>query len=404
MKQYFDDIVLSIETKLREEPDSRSPRKIYVKEIARLGSRLYDDKNQVAWCGISVPFDLLTAMGVTSCFVEFIGAMLASTGTSDDFVEAAEQAGYAGDTCGFHRSVMGAALKGIMPIPDFLIGTTCPCSGGIAVIENLARHFQKDLFILNVPQESTNESVRYLADQIERMVEFVSQHTGKPLDKDLLRQAVNNSNLEREFFDETYRFASHIPSPTNGRLLSNVGITMALLKGLDAGVEVAREFRDEFAKRVEENIAGVPGERFRLLWIQNRIQFKNPLIELLEKKYKASVVTDELNWITWDPIDPDDPFPGMAKRAISIPINGWGERRVRHLKKLAGEYHIDGAINPCNWGCRQGTGSRGLIAKGLKEIGVPVLNLEVDCVDSRNFAEGQLRTRVEAFMEMLENR
>jgi benzoyl-CoA reductase/2-hydroxyglutaryl-CoA dehydratase subunit BcrC/BadD/HgdB len=32
---------------------------------------------------------------------------------------------------------------------------------------------------------------------------------------------------------------------------------------------------------------------------------------------------------------------------------------------------------------------------------VPVLNLEVDCIDERNFALGQLRTRVEAFVELL---
>jgi benzoyl-CoA reductase/2-hydroxyglutaryl-CoA dehydratase subunit BcrC/BadD/HgdB len=70
---------------------------------------------------------------------------------------------------------------------------------------------------------------------------------------------------------------------------------------------------------------------------------------------------------------------------------------------LARAYKLDGAINPCHWGCRQGTGARGLISDGLKEINVPVLNLEVDCVDTRNFAEGQLRTRIEAFMEMLES-
>ena len=40
---------------------------------------------------------------------------------------------------------------------------------------------------------------------------------------------------------------------------------------------------------------------------------------------------------------------------------------------------------------------------GLKDVGVPVLNLEVDCVDERNFAAGQVRTRIEAFMEMLLN-
>ena len=71
---------------------------------------------------------------------------------------------------------------------------------------------------------------------------------------------------------------------------------------------------------------------------------------------------------------------------------------------LARRYRIDGAINPCRWGCRQGTGSRGIVGQGLKEIGVPVLNLEVDCVDPRNFAEGQLRTRLEAFTEMLSER
>ena len=42
--------------------------------------------------------------------------------------------------------------------------------------------------------------------------------------------------------------------------------------------------------------------------------------------------------------------------------------------------------------------------KGLKEIGVQVLNLEVDGVDKRNFAARRLRTRVEAFVEMPEGR
>ena len=77
---------------------------------------------------------------------------------------------------------------------------------------------------------------------------------------------------------------------------------------------------------------------------------------------------------------------------------------MNHLIQLAKDYKIDGAINPCHWGCRQGTGARGLISEGLKAVGVPVLNLETDCVDSRNFSEGQLRTRLEAFVEMLENR
>ena len=50
------------------------------------------------------------------------------------------------------------------------------------------------------------------------------------------------------------------------------------------------------------------------------------------------------------------------------------------------------------------SGFRGLIEAGLGSIGVPVLNIEADCVDDRKFTEEQLRTRLEAFLEMLEGR
>ncbi len=401
MYQYFKDMADGIEAKILQDPDLPNPRKKYALETARLGSRLYSGNNTVAWCGLAVPFNLLNAMGITSCFVEFVGAVLAATGTADPFLEEAEQAGFVGDTCGYHRSVIGAARKKIMPEPDFLIATTCPCSGGIAIMENLADLFDKDLFVLNVPQEDSEQNVAYLADQIRDMVEFVTRHTGEPLDEDKLRQTVESTNRTRKIMKDVYQLAQNIPSPTDGRLLTNFGLVMPLFCGTEAAAEIAQAYKDEFTARVDNGIPGVPGEKLRLLWIQNRIQFNNPLVELLEKEYRANIVSDELNDIFWDPIDPQDPYPGMARRAIAIPLNGSIQRRIEHLQKLARAYSLDGAINPCNWGCRQGTGARGLISEGLKEIGVPVLNLEVDCVDQRNFAEGQLRTRIEAFVEML---
>ena len=404
MYSYFNDMESGIEAKILQNPEQPNPRRKYALEIARLGSRLYSGKHQVAWCGIAVPFDLLNAMGITSCFVEFVGAVLAATGMADPYLEEAEQAGFVGDTCGYHRSVIGAARKKIMPEPNFLIATTCPCSGGIAVLENLAHMFNKDLFVLNVPQEESEQSVQYLADQIKDMVHFISQHTGEPLDENKLHQAIEKTNRARELMRDMYRLAQNVPSPTDGRLLINFGIVMLLFLGTDSAIDIAQAYKDEFSARIDNGIQGVPDEKLRLLWIQNRIQFKNPLVEMLEKEYQANIVSDELNDVYWDPIDPADPYPGMARRAIAKPLNGSMQNRIRHLQKLARDYRLDGAINPCHWGCRQGTGARGLISDGLKEIGVPVLNLEVDCVDTRNYAEGQLRTRIEAFVEMLENR
>ncbi len=404
MKSYFDDLVSGIEARLAEDPENRSPRKVYALEVARLGQRLYGETESVAWCGVTAPFDLLAAMGVTSCFVEFVGAMLAATGMEGAFLEEAEHAGYGGDTCGYHRAVLGAARKDLMPVPDFLIATSSPCTGGLAVMENLARHFEKDLFVLNVPQEASDAGVRYLADQIRDMAAFVADHTGQRLDPARLHQAIDNTNRARSLLQEAYQLAQSVPSPVTGRMMGNFGVVMALLLGTEAAVTVARTYRDAFARRVEKGEGGLARENLRLLWIQNRIQFKNPLIEMLEKDFGAVVVADELNAITWEAIDPDDPYEGLARRAISIPFNGQGRRRVDHLQKMAASFKVNGAINPCNWGCRQGTGARGLIGEGLKAVGVPVLNLEVDCIDSRNFAEGQLRTRLEAFAEMIAGR
>jgi benzoyl-CoA reductase/2-hydroxyglutaryl-CoA dehydratase subunit BcrC/BadD/HgdB len=404
MLEYFEDLKSGLQAKIDEAPDSTNARKRFGLEVAKLGTRLYSGGGKIAWCGVTAPFDLLNAMGVTSCFVEFVGAMLAATGTADGFITKAEQAGHSSDSCAYHRSVIGALLQGVMPEPDFIIGTSSPCIAGLGVMENMAARFKKDLFVLNIPQEKSKESVGYLADQIKDMAKFISNHTGRPLDEDRLEESIEYTNQARELMIEVYKLARQVPSPINGRILRDFGVVAALFLGKEAAVDLCRAFRDEFQAVIESGSSGVPGEKLRLMWIQNRIQFRYPIEKMLEDEFKANIVIDELNDITWEPIDPKKPYTDMARRIISIPFSTNIERRIKHLQKLSKDYQIDGAINPCHRGCRQGTGVRGLIGRGLNEIDVPVLNLEIDCVDSRSFAEGQVKTRVEAFMEMLENR
>lgn len=402
MKTYFTDLEAGIVKAIND--GNASHRKLYTLELARLGKRLYSGTDPIAWCGITAPFDLLNALGVTSCFVEFIGAMLATTGAVGPFIEETDHAGYSSDACSYHRSVSGAAMKGIMPVPEFLIGTTNPCSGGLAVLENLARHFDRKLFVLHIPQDDSAGNVRFLADQMREMAVFASRITGRKLDDAALRKGVESSNRASGVMKEIYELACRVPSPVTSRDLGNFGIVMALFFGSEQAIAIAEAYRDEFRRRIATGDQDTSRRKFRLLWIQNRIQFRHGLEKMLEEEYGASIICDELNDITWDPIDPENPFEGFARRSISLPFNGTIEKRIGHLKKLAREYRIDGAVNPCNWGCRQGAGARGLIENGLKEIGIPVLNIEVDCVDSRKFTEGQIRTRLEAFMEMLDGR
>lgn len=404
MLGYFRKLAAGVEARLAEDHDGRVARKTLALVTARLGERLFSGEGAVAWCGVSAPFELLSAMGVTSCFVEFVGAVLANTGAAADFLEKAEQAGFSTDTCSYHRAVQGALLAGMMPEPDFLVATTCPCSAGQATIEHLARHFEKPLFVLHVPRRDDERDVAYLAGQLRALPAFVAGATGRPLDPERLSHSIRLANRARELMVEVFHLARAVPTPARRRDMINFAFIMMLLSGTEDAVRLGEAYRDEFARKVAGGVAGVPGERARLLWFQNRIQFKQPLEEMLEQKFGAAVVVDELNDVTWDPIDPDDPWPGLARRILSIPLNNTVERRVAHLLGLVDSCRVDGVVFPGHWGCRQGTGAWGLVARALGQAGVPVVNLGVDCIDPRSFSEGQLATRLEAFLEMIGSR
>lgn len=401
MQQYFKGLADSILATSKRKGGAISARGKYALEVALLGQRLYSTDNPVAWCGVVAPFDLLHAMGVTSCFVEFVGAVLASTGMVESFLEKAEQEGYSTDICSYHRAVNGAAFQSLMPEPDFLIATSCPCSSGLSTVEHLAKHYEKDLFVIHVPQSQGADAVSYLADQFREMVAFVSSHTGLPMDPDNLRQVMDITNRTRDILAQVYDMAGAIPTPARKKDMINFGFIALLLMGTENGIELAETYRDEFTRKIETNEHGVPGEQVRLMWYQNRIQFQNPLEKILEDEFRAAVVVDELNDINWDPIDPDNPYEGLAERVLRNPLVGPVNNRIEHLIHMAEKNQIDGMINPCHWGCRQGSGSRGLITEKLQKAGIPVLNLEVDCIDPRNFSEGQVRTRVQAFIETI---
>ncbi len=46
-------------------------------------------------------------------------------------------------------------------------------------------------------------------------------------------------------------------------------------------------------------------------------------------------------------------------------------------------------------------GGAPLVKKALQRVGVPTLIIDGDCVDDREYQEGQVSTRLEAFLESL---
>lgn len=398
LETYFSELEAALGQKLKIKTTARR-RLIY--EIARIGGRMFSPDWKSAWTTVFVPFEILNAMGVAGNFIEFVGAMLSGTGVSGPYLEKAEAAGLSTDGCSYHRTIIGAAIDGFLPEPDLLIGSSFPCDGGLKALCHVGDIYNKEVFIINTPFENSPEAITYLAGQYRDMITFITNQTGRTLDHELLRVSIHNNNIARGYIAEAMDLCKNVPCPATSDDLKNF-IIYVLFGGSEAVIEVSRTYRDEFRHRVENNIPGLPGEKLRLLWIQNRIQFPNNLIKMLEDRFKANVVIDELNHIYWDLLDEDeDPLMALARRQVAHPLVGPAERRLETLVELARDYRVDGAINPAHWGCRQSSGARLLFNNALQTVGVPVLHLDVDCVDERNFSEGQITTRLEAFMEML---
>lgn len=398
IEAYFSQLETVLGQKLEQKATAR---RRFIYEIARIGNRMFSPDWKSAWTTVFVPFEILNAMGVAGNFIEFVGAMLSGAGTAKQYLEKAEGTGLSTDGCSYHRTIIGAAMDGLLPEPDLLIGSSFPCDGGLKALCHVGEIYNKEVFIINTPFDSSPEAINYLVSQYRDMITFITNQTGRTLDYDRLRTCIHNNNIAHGYFAEMMDLCKKVPSPATSDDLKNF-IIYVLLGGSDSVVDVGRAFRDEFRHKVENNIPGLPGEKFRLLWIQNRIQFPNNLIKLLEERFNANVVIDELNHLYWDPLDEDeDPLVALARRQVTHPLVGPAKRRLDVLVELARDYRVHGAINPAHWGCRQSSGIRLLFNDALQTIGVPVLHLDVDCVDERNFSEGQIITRLEAFMEML---
>ena len=70
---------------------------------------------------------------------------------------------------------------------------------------------------------------------------------------------------------------------------------------------------------------------------------------------------------------------------------------------MAAFLSVDGVIFHANRSCKPYSFGQEEIAARLKSEGIPCILMDGDMADERDFAEGGWRTRLEAFVERLDN-
>ncbi len=99
-----------------------------------------------------------------------------------------------------------------------------------------------------------------------------------------------------------------------------------------------------------------------------------------------------------------DPYDLMARRIVYNLANGNGRRRIYASREAALHAKADGVVVFCHWGCKQTLGLSALAKEVFEEAGLPTLVLDGDGCDGRSVSDGQMVTRVNAFLEQLRGR
>ena len=141
--------------------------------------------------------------------------------------------------------------------------------------------------------------------------------------------------------------------------------------------------------------------RRRVFWMHTLPNWQDSMKDLLEGD-RCELVGTDLAIDYLGEMDPEHPYESMARRVVYSINNGPAQRRIQASLETALQAGAEGVIVFCHWGCKQTMGLSQLAKTTFEAHGLPTLVLDGDGCDSRNVADGQMSTRVSAFLEQLE--
>ncbi|MHB0885809.1 MAG: 2-hydroxyacyl-CoA dehydratase subunit D [Bacillota bacterium] len=373
----------------------------------------------IAWITSGAPVEPLYAMGITPVYPENYGAILGSRKCAVEYCEIAEGAGYSRDLCSYARGNIGSMMadrgplngRGL-PAPDLLICAKNICNVVVKWWEVMARHYNKPLFILDtpyVPEEPVKpHQLEFVRGQLEEMVAFLEKHTRRRLSRVRLARVLENSTKTVALWEEVQRYRQASPSPSSALDMFTNMAPIVAIRGTDACVKYYRKLADELKERAEQGVGPVPNERYRLVWDNIAIWHNFRLMKYFHERgavFVGETYTNAWGEYSFSPEDYKDPIMAMARQYSSVLLNVGPEVRLARLLTMARDYRADGVVFHSNRSCKTYSLSQYFLSRGVQDqLGLPTLFIEADMSDPRAYADAATKTRVDAFLEILEGR
>lgn len=304
------------------------------------------------------------------------------------------------NNCSFSRSCLQRGLRGEYDLLDGIVaGSTC--DGARRLFDLWAHYIERPFhYILTVPRKYTESAHILYYEQVKAFKEAFEKYIGKNITDDALLESIKIYNESRELLKRLYEL----------RKLDNPPISGAqTLEVCNASTRMPKELFNRYLSSLLDELstsATACSGRARVMVIGSVMD--NPEFIRSVEDVGVLVVTDELCTSTryWsDPVVLNwSPLESIARRYLNnfpcarmVPSDG----RFDRILRLAADYKVDGVISETIRYCVPYAHDVPLITDRLKQVGIPVLALDVEYGTS---GSGQIRTRVQAFLEMLEAR
>ena len=309
------------------------------------------------------------------------------------------------NTCPLIKASVGARLDRTCPffrIADIYVGETT-CDGKKKAWEILP------VYVMDLPQMKRAKDVKAWAEEIAAFKDKVEEVTGNKVTAESLAESIRLINGKRKALERLYETRKNDKLPISGRdvlLISQI----AFYDDPGRFTQMTNKLCDELEQRIADGVSVFPEGTKRIMLTGTPMAIPNWKIHNIVETSGGAVVCEEMCTGTRyfeKQVDEsgqtiDEEIQALANRYMNIncacftPNTG----RIDDILRLAKEYKVDGIIDInlkfCNLYDTEGY----LVEKAMNEAGIPVLGIETDYTDSD---AQQLRTRISAFIEMLNN-
>ena len=367
------------------EVNNTFPKTAEILEYKRQGKKVF------GWLCTYVPEEIIHAAGALPIRI---------TGYSQEMELEDGNAYLYINNCSFSRSCLQMGIRGEY---DFLggvvAGSTCD---GARRLFDLWRYYIKAPFhhVLTVPRKYSERGHDLYHSQVRQFKENLEEFLGIQITDEALYQSIKVYNEARALLKNLYDL----------RKLSTPPITGAeTMEVLNASFRMPKELFNEWLRDLLGELAtsgNAHTSRARLM-VTGSVMNNPEFIESIEK-LGGLVVTDELCTSTryWsDPVILDEgntPLQAISRRYLNnFPCARMypSDERFNRILELTRDFKVDGVISQIIRYCVPYAHDLPLITDRLKAQGIPTLALDVEYGAS---GSGQIQTRVQAFLEMLE--